>query len=137
MSISNPSVDNEKSLVERVRSVAARHGMNVHSCKHMMSGDILALICTPKYRITDRCRSASSITELENALKVNPQKLNSIIIHIEPIGDKEVRHPASPTSLKEVQDEVKKLVRNTSRVIVVTISAFPLWNELSVTFHCT
>jgi len=37
-----PIVDNEKSLVERVRSVAARHGMNVHSLQAHDVGDILA-----------------------------------------------------------------------------------------------
>jgi divalent metal cation (Fe/Co/Zn/Cd) transporter len=54
------------------------------------------------------------------------------------MGDKEVRHPASPTSLKEVQDEVKKLSVKLPRVIDChNISIFHYGDELSVTFHCT
>jgi divalent metal cation (Fe/Co/Zn/Cd) transporter len=78
------------------------------------------------------------ITELENALKLESPELNSIIIHIEPMGDKEVRRPASPTGLKDVQDEVKKLSVKLPRVIDChNISIFHYGNELSVTFHCT
>jgi divalent metal cation (Fe/Co/Zn/Cd) transporter len=78
------------------------------------------------------------ITELENALKSESPDLDSIIIHIEPVGDKEVRHPASPASSKEVQDEVKKLSLKLPRVMDChDISIFHYGTELSVSFHCT
>ncbi len=134
-----PIVDNEKSLVERVRSVAARHGMNVHSLQaHDVGGHISIDMHAEVPDNLTVVEAHQRITELENALKLESPELDSIIIHIEPTGDKEVRHPASPTSLKEVQDEVKKLSIKLPRVIDChNISIFHYGNELSVTFHCT
>jgi len=75
---------------------------------------------------------------LENALKRESPELDSIIVHIEPMGEKEVLHPAKPTSSKEVQDEVKKLTVKLPRVMDChNISIFHYGNELSVSFHCT
>jgi divalent metal cation (Fe/Co/Zn/Cd) transporter len=54
------------------------------------------------------------------------------------MGEKEVLHPAKPTSSKEVQDEVKKLTVKLPRVMDChNISIFHYGNELSVSFHCT
>ena len=134
-----PIVNNEKSLVERVRSVAARHGMNVHSLQaHDVGGHLSIDMHAEVPDNLTVVEAHQRITELENALKSESPELNSIIIHIEPMGDKEVRHPASPTSLKEVQDEVKKLSVKLPRVIDChNISIFHYGDELSVTFHCT
>jgi cation diffusion facilitator family transporter len=134
-----PIVDNEKSLVERVRSVAARHGMNVHSLQaHDVGGHLSIDMHAEVPDNLTVIEAHRRITELENALKLESPELNSIIIHIEPMGDKEVRHPVSPTSLKEVQDEVKKLPVKLPRVIDChNISIFHYGDELSVTFHCT
>jgi cation diffusion facilitator family transporter len=134
-----PIVDNEKSLVERVRSVAARHGMNVHSLQaHDVGGHLSIDMHAEVPDNLTVVEAHQRITELENALKSESPELNSIIIHIEPMGDKEVRHPVSPTSLKEVQDEVKKLPVKLPRVIDChNISIFHYGDELSVTFHCT
>jgi len=134
-----PIVDNEKSLVERVRSVAARHGMNVHSLQaHDVGGHLSIDMHAEVPDNLTVVEAHQRITELENALKSESPELSSIIIHIEPMGDKEVRHPASSTSLKEVQDEVKKLSVKLPRVIDChNISIFHYGDELSVTFHCT
>jgi divalent metal cation (Fe/Co/Zn/Cd) transporter len=78
------------------------------------------------------------ITALEDALKKESPELDSIIIHIEPVGDKEVRQKASPASSKDVQDEIKKLSFKLPSVIDChNISIFHYGNELSVSFHCT
>jgi divalent metal cation (Fe/Co/Zn/Cd) transporter len=54
------------------------------------------------------------------------------------MGDKEVHHPASPASSREVQDEIKKLSAKLPMVIDChNISIFHYGNELSVSFHCT
>jgi cation diffusion facilitator family transporter len=134
-----PIVDNEKSLVESVRSVAARHGLNVHSLQaHDVGGHMSIDMHAEVPDNLTVVEAHQRITELENALKRESPELNSIIIHIEPMGDKEVRRPASPTSLKEVQDEVKKLSVKLPRVIDChNISIFHYGNELSVSFHCT
>ena len=135
----DPIVDDDKSLVERVRSVAARNGMNVHSLQAHDVGGHMSLDMHAE--VPDNLTVAeahSRITKLENALKFESPELDSIIIHIEPMGDKEVRHPASPASLKEVQDEVKKLSVKLPLVMDChDISIFHYGNELSVSFHCT
>ena len=135
----DPIVYDDKSLVERVRSVAARNGMSVHSLQAHDVGGHMSLDMHAE--VPDNLTVAeahSRITELENALKHESSELDSIIIHIEPMGEKEVRHPASPISLKDVQDEVKKLSAKLPLVMDChDISIFHYGNELSVSFHCT
>jgi cation diffusion facilitator family transporter len=135
----DPIVDNDKSMVETIRSVAARHGINVHSLQAHDVGGHMALDMHAE--VPDNLtvvEAHSRITELENALKRESPELDSIIIHIEPVGDKEVRHPASPASSKDVQDEIKKLTAKLPMVIDChNISIFHYGNELSVSFHCT
>jgi cation diffusion facilitator family transporter len=135
----DPIVDNDQSLVETIRSVAARNGMNVHSLQAHDVGGHMSLDMHAE--VPDNLtvvEAHSRITELENALKRESPKLDSIIIHIEPMGDKEVHHPTSPASSREVQDEIKKLSAKLPMVIDChNISIFHYANELSVSFHCT
>jgi cation diffusion facilitator family transporter len=135
----DPIVDDEKSLVETIRSVAARNGMNVHSLQaHDVGGHMSIDMHAEVPDNLTVAEAHSRTTELEKALKQESPELDSIIIHIEPMGDKEIRHPASPATSKDVQDEVKKLSGKLPRVIDChNISIFHYGNELSVTFHCT
>lgn len=135
----DPIVDDEKSLVETIRSVAARNGMNVHSLQaHDVGGHISLDMHAEVPDNLTVMEAHSRITALENALKNESPELDSIIIHIEPVGDKEVRQKASPASSKDVQDEIKKLSVKLPRVIDChNISIFHYGNELSVSFHCT
>jgi len=135
----DPIVDNDKSMVETIRSVAARHGINVHSLQaHDVGGHIAVDMHAEVPDNLTVVEAHRRITELENALKLESPELDSIIIHIEPVGDKEVRHPASPASSKDVQDEIKKLTAKLPMVIDChNISIFHYGNELSVSFHCT
>jgi len=135
----DPIVDNEKSLIESVRSVAARHGLNVHSIQAHDVGGHLSLDMHAEVPDTLTVVEAHArITELENAIKAETPELDSIIIHIEPVGDKEISHPVSPTSSKDVQDEVKQLSNRLPRVIDChNVSIFHYGNELLVSFHCT
>ena len=135
----DPIVDDEKSLVETIRSVAARNGMNVHSLQaHDVGGHISLDMHAEVPDNLTVIEAHSRITALENALKNESPELDSIIIHIEPVGDKEVRQKASPASSKDVQDEIKKLSVKLPRVIDChNISIFHYGNELSVSFHCT
>ena len=135
----DPIVDDEKSLVETIRSVAARNGMNVHSLQaHDVGGHISLDMHAEVPDNLTVIEAHSRITALENALKNESPELDSIIIHIEPVGDKEVRQKASPASSKDVQDEIKKLSVKLPMVIDChNISIFHYGNELSVSFHCT
>ena len=135
----NPIVENDKSLVETIRSVAARNGMSIHSLQaHDVSGHMSLDMHAEVPDNLTVAEAHSRITELENALKHESPELNSIIIHIEPVGDKEARHAASPASSKDVQDEVKKLSARLPSVIDChNISIFHYGAELSVSFHCT
>ena len=135
----DPIVDNDKSMVETIRSVAARHGINVHSLQaHDVGGHIAVDMHAEVPDNLTVVEAHRRITELENALKLESPELDSIIIHIEPVGDKEVRHQASPASSKDVQDEIKKLTAKLPMVIDChNISIFHYGNELSVSFHCT
>jgi hypothetical protein len=135
----DPIVDDEKSLVETIRSVAARNGTNVHSLQaHDVGGHMSIDMHAEVPDNLTVAEAHSRITELEIALKQESPELDSIIIHIEPMGDKEIRHPASPATSKDVQDEVKKLSVKLPRVIDChNISIFHYGDELSITFHCT
>jgi divalent metal cation (Fe/Co/Zn/Cd) transporter len=135
----DPIVDDEKSLVETIRSVAARNGMNVHSLQaHDVGGHISLDMHAEVPDNLTVIEAHSRITALENALKNESPELDSIIIHIEPVGDKEVRQKTSPASSKDVQDEIKKLSVKLPMVIDChNISIFHYGNELSVSFHCT
>jgi cation diffusion facilitator family transporter len=135
----DPIVDNEKSLIESVRSVAARHGTNVHSVQAHDVGGHMSLDMHAEVPDTLTVVEAHDrITELEDAIKTESPELDSIIIHIEPVGDKEVHRPVIPVSSKDVQDEVKKLSTRLPRVIDChNISIFHYGNELLVSFHCT
>jgi len=66
----DPIVDNEKSLIESVRSVAARHGTNVHSVQAHDVGGHMSLDMHAEVPDTLTVVEAHDrITELENAIK--------------------------------------------------------------------
>ncbi len=135
----DPIVDNDKSLIESVRSVAARNGMNVHSLQaHDISGHISLDMHAEVPDNLTVIEAHNRITELEKALSRESPQLDSIIIHIEPVGDKEERQTVKPASSQDMQDEVKKLSAQLPRVIDChNISVFYYGAELSISFHCT
>jgi cation diffusion facilitator family transporter len=135
----DPIIDDDKSLIESVRSVAARHGMNVHSLQAHDVGGHMSLDMHAE--VPDNLTVVEAhdrITELEKALSRESPELDSIIVHIEPVGDKEVRQMAKPSSSQNMQDEVKRLSAQLPRVIDChNISIFYYGAELSISFHCT
>jgi divalent metal cation (Fe/Co/Zn/Cd) transporter len=134
----DPVVKDENSLVERVWSVAARQGVGVHAIRlHDVRGHLslgLHLEVPDGLTIGAAHDRASAF---ERTLRAEAPEIAEIVTHIEPVGDEEVRRPASHERSQEVLDAVLALphtvpsVRDCHRIAVHREG-----DELAVSFHC-
>lgn len=134
----DPVVKDENSLVERVWNVAARRGVGVHAIRlHDVRGHLsLGLHLEVPDGLTTGAAHERA-TAFERALRAEAPEIAEIVTHIEPVGDDEVRRPASHERSQEVLDAVLALpltvpaVRDCHHVAVHREG-----DELAVSFHC-
>jgi divalent metal cation (Fe/Co/Zn/Cd) transporter len=135
----DPVVHNDQSLVENVRSIAARQGLSIHGIRaHDVRGRLSLEMHVEVADDLTLTQAHERVTALEMALRGETPELGDIVTHIEPMGDNEVRRPATRTGSAQVRAAVLQLpgrlpgVRDCHRVTIYRDG-----NDLSVSFHCS
>jgi cation diffusion facilitator family transporter len=135
----DPVVKDDKSLVEHVRSVAARqgvgvHGLRIHDVRGRLSMDMHAEV--PEDMTLTQAHER--VTAFERALRGESPELGDIVTHIEPVGDAEARRPVIRSRSTEVREVISHLPDQLPGVKDCHhISVFQDGNDLSVSFHAT
>jgi len=134
----DPVAKDDNSLVERVRSVAARQGMNIHGLHiHDVRGRMSLELHAEVSDNLSVSQAHERVTEMEKALGREIPVLKDIVAHIEPVGDNEVRGAAVQATSDEIQQTIARLpqeiegLRECHRVSVLRSGG-----GVSVSFHC-
>jgi cation diffusion facilitator family transporter len=135
----DPVVKDDASLVEHVRSAAARHGIGAHGLRvHDVRGQLSLDLHAEVSESLTVAQAHDRVTEFEQALRGEVTALNDIVSHIEPVGDHEVRRSVVQVSAQEVRQAVAELPRQLPGVKNChRISVYQDGNDLSVSFHAT
>jgi cation diffusion facilitator family transporter len=134
----DPVARDNRSLVERVRSVADRLGMSVHALHiHDVRG---AMSLEMHAEVPDDLSVSAAherVSALETAISKEIPELGEVTAHIEPVGDNEVRTKATEASSADIEIAVAGLPRDiTGLKECHRISVLRSGGAVSVTFHC-
>jgi cation diffusion facilitator family transporter len=135
----DPVVKDDKSLVEQVRSVAARqgvgvHGLRIHDVRGHLSLDMHVEV--PDHLTVSEAHERA--TAFETALRSGSRELSDVVTHIEPVGDREARRSVTRLVPGQVQRVVLSLPRDVPGVQDCHhISVYRDGNDLSALFHVT
>ncbi len=135
----DPVIEDERSLVEQVRSVAARQGLGVHGLRvHDVRGKLSLQMHVEVPDHLTLSLAHDRVTAFEAALRSETPELSDIATHIEPVGDKEARRSTTRVGSGQVRRAVRQLVGQVPGVRDChNISIYRDGNDLSVAFHCT
>jgi len=135
----DPVVHDDTSLVERVRSIAARQGLSIHGIRaHDVRGRLSLEMHVEVADDLTLSQAHERVTAFEMALRGESPELGDIVTHIEPMGDNEVRRPAIRASSAQVRAAVSHLPRQLPGVRDChRITIYRDGNDLSVSFHCS
>jgi cation diffusion facilitator family transporter len=128
-----------KTLLERVRSVARKHGINIHD---VYSNDVngqtnLELHAEVPENITVS-EAHYRVTVVEEALHREFPELDDIVVHIDPVGDDSLHHLSDFPVLSGVHEEITETVRQVDGIQNChSIIVFHEHNHLVTSFHCT
>ena len=135
----DPVVQDDKSLVEHVRSVAARQGVGIHGLRiNDVRGHLSMDLHVEVPDDLTLAQAHERVTAFEQALQGESLDLRDIVTHIEPVGDAEARRPVVRARSNQVREAILELpdqlpgVKDCHR-----ISIYQDGNDLSVSFHAT
>jgi cation diffusion facilitator family transporter len=129
--------DNE-SLLERVRSVAGKQGMNIHdvylNAVHGQSNLEVHAEVPEDITVSE---AHHRVTTLEDALLHAFPELADVVVHIDPVGEDSLRRP-SELPVSGVHDKITEIVKNVSGIQSChSITVLRERNHLVTSFHCT
>jgi cation diffusion facilitator family transporter len=135
----DPVVHDDTSLVEHVRSAAARLGLGVHGIRvHDVRGRLSLDLHTEVPEGLTLAQAHDRVTGFEQALRAQAPELTDVVTHIEPVGDNEARRAVVRVRSSEVREAVEQLARQLPGVKDChRISVYQDGNDLSVSFHAT
>lgn len=135
----DPIVEDEKSLIERVRSAATRQGLNVHSLRaHDVRGHVSLDMHVEVPDDLTLSQAHDRVTAFETTLRRQVADLSNIVTHIEPAGDAESRRTVVRVGSEQVLQAILQLPDQVSGVKDCHgVNVHREGNDLSVSFHCT
>ena len=131
------SADNE-SLLERVRSVAKKQGMNIHDVylNDVYGQSNLEVHAEVPEDITVS-EAHNRVTALEDALLHAFPELTDVVVHIDPVGETSLRRP-SEISMSGIHDKIAEIVKHVPDIQNChSITVLRERNHLVTSFHCT
>ena len=135
----DPIVMSDSSLLECVRGVAARQGIDVHGLHVYDVRGYMQLELHAEVPENLSVRQAHKlITLLEQAIKQDIPQLTEVTVHIEPKGDSEVNTAILASSSSDIESEVKNLNSEIPEFLDfhrICVLRRDKWVLLS--FHCT
>jgi divalent metal cation (Fe/Co/Zn/Cd) transporter len=129
--------DNE-SLLERVRSVARKQGMNIHDVylNDVYGQSNLEVHAEVPEDITVS-EAHNRVTALEDALLHAFPKLTAVVVHIDPVGEASLRR-TSELPLSGVPDKITDIIKHVPDIQNChSITVLRERNRLVTSFHCT
>lgn len=134
----DPMVVDEKSIVEKVRSVAARQGVSVHSIRaHDIGGNfnLEMHIEVPESLTVEQAHTR--ISTFEDQLRSETPNVLEINSHIEPLGDKEIWRKGSLEESSRIEEAIQHIMAGTSEISNChNIQVHREGDLVSVSFHC-
>jgi cation diffusion facilitator family transporter len=129
--------DNE-SLLERVRSVARKQGMNIHDmCLNDVYGQSILEVHAEVPEDITVSEAHNCVTALEDALLHAFPELTDIVVHIDPVGETSLRRP-SELSMSGIHDKITEIVKHMPDIQNChSITVLRERNHLVTSFHCT
>lgn len=134
----DPVARDNNSLVERVHSVAARKGVNVHGLHiHDVRGRMSLELHAEVPDDLSVSQAHERVTDLENAIAQQTPELEEIVAHIEPVGDHEILTSAVQTGSDEIQQAIARLPQEIAGLKEChRISILRSGSGVSLSFHC-
>jgi cation diffusion facilitator family transporter len=129
--------DNE-SLLERVRSVARKQGMNIHDVylNDVYEQSNLEVHAEVPEDITVS-EAHHRVTALEDALLHAFPELADVVVHIDPVGEASLRRP-SELPMSGIHDKITEIVKHMPDIQNChSITVLRERNHLVTSFHCT
>ena len=134
----DPVARDNNSLMERVHSVAARQGINVHGLHiHDVRGNMSLELHAEVPDDLSVSQAHEKVTALEKAIGQEIPELKEMVAHIEPVGDHEILTSAVQAGSQEIQQAVEKLpqeipgLKECHRISILRSS-----QNVSLSFHC-
>ena len=133
----DPVVKDDQSLVEHVRSVAARQGLGVHGLRvHDVRGHLSLEMHVEVPDDLTVSQAHQRVTVFEKALRDGSLEPSDIVTHIEPVGDREAHRPARRATSAQVREAISQLCDQLPGVRDChSVTIFRDGNDLSVSFH--
>jgi len=134
-----PVGEDNQSLLERVRSVAARQGLNIHDVyTNDINGQSNLEVHAEVPEDVTVSEAHQRVTVLEDALLHEFPELVDVVVHIDPVGDASLHRPSNPSILSGVYDEIKEIVKQVDGIQNChSITVLDEKKHLVTSFHCT
>jgi len=132
-------VGDNKSLLGQVRTVAARKGLNIHDVYTTNIGgrQNLEVHAEVPENLT-LSKAHEHINVLENALHKEFPNLADIVVHMDPVEDKNLKRTSGMAILSGVHDEIAKIAKRVDGIQDChSITVLRERNYLVTSFHCT
>jgi cation diffusion facilitator family transporter len=134
----DPVVKDEASLVERIWSAAARHGVGVHGIRAQeIRGRIRVEMHAEVPDDLTLGQAHDRVSAVEETIRGEVQGLADIVTHIEPVGDREVLRRGVPDPDRDLARLIAGLAHGVPGVRDVHDTVIHREDDgLSVSFHC-
>jgi divalent metal cation (Fe/Co/Zn/Cd) transporter len=135
----DPAAQDDRSLVELVRSVAGEHGLAVHNLRiHDVRGHLTLEMHAEVPENLTVSGAHDRISALEDTLARRSPLLRDIVVHIEPVGDAEARHRAVATTSADLVEAIRQVSKALPAIRDChSISTLDEGGKASISFHCT
>jgi cation diffusion facilitator family transporter len=133
-----PKPLDDKSLLERIYSVAARQGINIHGL-HIQDvrGKLSLEMHTEVPENLSVSQAHERVTELEKAIRTEIPLVNDIVAHIEPVGDKALCTIAVEVPSSDIHEAVAQLPKELAGLKDChSVNILRNGCDVSVSFHC-
>jgi len=134
-----PAGQENRSLMERVRSVARRQGLNLHDVYLDSAGAKNTLevhVEVPDDITVSQAHDRATSVE-ESLLKAFPE-LADVIVHIDPVGDRSLLQPSEVPMLDGMHDKISDMARLVDGIKEChSVTVLRSHSRLITSFHCT
>jgi divalent metal cation (Fe/Co/Zn/Cd) transporter len=134
----DPMVQDRTSIIETIHSVAARHGLGVHSIRVHDAHQAVELemhIEVPEN--LDVASAHRRVSMFEAGLCKEVENVTEVVTHIEPCGDKESHHKVVVEDSEDLRHRIMEIVCECAGI--EDCHNFTIYREngdLCVSFHC-
>ncbi len=134
----DPTSPDGETLVEHLWSVAAQHGIGVHSIRaYDVRGNVSLELHAEVPDILTLSEAHDRVTQFETNLRAEVPNLGDVVTHIEPVGDQVARRKASRLSSDQIGAIIQQMANELPGISDChSIHTYQENEGISVSFHC-